>query len=108
LLQISREIRARCEAPESLVADAVGNEQADAGLHSTAVADVRHLTVASACRPKRRSSARASNCFYCARADYLGSDDVRYQLTDPYAHDAHAVALRCVRRQSLTRSTANA
>ncbi|MDX3207712.1 hypothetical protein ABZZ79_22705 [Streptomyces sp. NPDC006458] len=44
LLQISREIRARCEALELLVADAVGNERADAGLHSTAAADFRHLT----------------------------------------------------------------
>ncbi|MER6160753.1 hypothetical protein ABT147_35355 [Streptomyces sp. NPDC001868] len=44
LLQISREIRARCEALELLVADAIGNERADAGLHSTAAAGFRHLT----------------------------------------------------------------
>jgi hypothetical protein len=44
LLQISREIRARCEALELMVADSVEQERAAAGLHSAAAADFRHLT----------------------------------------------------------------
>ncbi|MEV6654780.1 hypothetical protein [Streptomyces sp. NPDC051219] len=52
--------------------------------------------------------AKPCDCFYCVRADYLGSDDVRYRLTDPYSDDPNALTLRCVRRQSVTRSTANA
>ncbi|MFD5427712.1 hypothetical protein [Streptomyces sp. NPDC127084] len=52
--------------------------------------------------------ARPCDCFHCVRADYLGSDDVRYRLTDPYGTDPHALTLRCVRRQSVTRSAGNA
>ncbi|MFI8515289.1 hypothetical protein ACIGHB_29595 [Streptomyces sp. NPDC085460] len=47
-------------------------------------------------------------CAYCASADYLGSTDVRYRLTDPFAEDPDATALCCVRRRSITRSAANA
>lgn len=48
------------------------------------------------------------NCFDCARADYLGSADTRYRLTDPFAEDPDAVTLRCARRGSVRRSDANA
>ncbi|MFJ5142660.1 hypothetical protein [Streptomyces sp. NPDC088707] len=52
--------------------------------------------------------ARPCGCVDCGRADYLGSTDVRYQLSDPFAEDPEALTLRCVRGQSITRSTANA
>lgn len=47
-------------------------------------------------------------CFDCIRFDHHGSDDVRYRLTDPYEDNPTALVLRCVRRESITRSAANA
>ncbi|MFE4206146.1 hypothetical protein OG590_40450 (plasmid) [Streptomyces goshikiensis] len=52
--------------------------------------------------------ARPCDCFYCGRADHLGSDDTRYRLTDPFAEDPDACTVHHVRRKSITRSTANA
>lgn len=45
--------------------------------------------------------AQSCDCFYCARADYLGSDDVRYRLTDPYADDLAVDSLRSDHSQFL-------
>ncbi|MFD9047758.1 hypothetical protein [Streptomyces zaomyceticus] len=47
-------------------------------------------------------------CVSCAREGALGSTDVRYRLTDPFAVDPEAPPLRCARRESITRSVANA
>ncbi|MFJ4879891.1 hypothetical protein ACIP93_32455 [Streptomyces sp. NPDC088745] len=52
--------------------------------------------------------ARPCECFDCGLADRLGSTDTRYQLSDPFAEDPDAPTLRRVRRESITRSTANA
>ncbi|MFE1230286.1 hypothetical protein [Streptomyces sp. NPDC058745] len=40
--------------------------------------------------------------------DQYGINDLRYQLTDPYAADPSKGVLVNVRRESITRSTANA
>ncbi|MFD9519689.1 hypothetical protein [Streptomyces sp. NPDC059979] len=52
--------------------------------------------------------AKPCPCFDCGRTDYLGLADARYGLTDPFSEDPDALTLRCVRRQSITRSAANA
>ncbi|MFE5795784.1 hypothetical protein ACFQ8C_24865 [Streptomyces sp. NPDC056503] len=52
--------------------------------------------------------AHPCTCFDCARADHLGTTDVRYRLTDPFDENTDPTTLRCVRRRSITRSAANA
>ncbi|MFB6620525.1 hypothetical protein ACFCV9_40940 [Streptomyces sp. NPDC056367] len=48
------------------------------------------------------------DCIPCVRDNHRGSNDVRYRLTDPFEEEPDAPTLRCARRESLTRSTANA
>lgn len=52
--------------------------------------------------------ARPCDCRRCVRHDHRGNDDVRYRLIDPFEEDPDAPTLQCARRQSITRSTANA
>lgn len=47
-------------------------------------------------------------CRACRVHDQYGTSDPRYRLTDPYAADPSKGVLFCARRESITRSTANA
>ncbi|MEV7581566.1 hypothetical protein [Streptomyces erythrochromogenes] len=52
--------------------------------------------------------AQPCDCLDCGVSDYLGIDDVRYRLVDPFADDPYACKVHHVRRESITRSAANA
>ncbi|MET9436946.1 hypothetical protein [Streptomyces sp. NPDC006551] len=52
--------------------------------------------------------AEPCDCPHCRYADLQGSNDSRYRLYDPFSDLPGLCVLRCVRRLSITRSTANA